>query len=186
MSSIIINNLLNIENKTYLELGVNDGKNFIKIKCKIKESVDINGNATFIGTTDDYFRTVGEDVQFDIVFIDANHDSDYVERDFNNSVKRCNEWILMHDMIPPERKYTKSYKCSDSYKILYHLLTKTHFEIYPMNENFGFTLIKMPADKINLTDEDKNLTYDLFASFIKNQKLYSHSEIVVLLGGKNV
>jgi hypothetical protein len=55
-----------------------------------------------------------------------------------------------------------------------------------MNENFGFTLIKMPAGKINLTNEDKNLTFDLFTSFIKNQKLYSHTEIVALLGGKNV
>ncbi len=186
MSSIIINNLLGIEDKTYLELGVDDGGNFIQIKSKIKESVDVNGNATYTGTTDEYFKSISIDKKFDIIFIDANHDWNFVERDFNNSIKHCNEWILMHDMIPPGRKYTKSYKCSDSYKVLYHLLTKTHFQIYPMNENFGVTLIKMPAGKINLTNEDKNLTFDLFTSFIKNQKLYSHTEIVALLGGKNV
>ena len=186
MSSIIINNLPGIENKTYLELGVNDGVNFDQIKSRLKESVDVNGHGTFTGTTDDYFRVAGEDVRFDIIFIDANHDYDYVERDFNNSVKRCNEWVLMHDMVPPGRKYTKSYKCSDSYKVLYHLLTKTNFQVYPMNENFGFTLVKMPAGTINLTNEDKTLTYSKFDSFIKTQKLYSKTEIVALLGETNV
>ena len=55
MSSTIINNLPNIENKTYLELGVFNGINFNQILAKNKFSVDINGNATYNGTTDEYF-----------------------------------------------------------------------------------------------------------------------------------
>ncbi len=57
MSSEIINFLPEIENKSYLELGVNDNVNFNKIKSKNKFSVDINGNAMFLGTTDDYFSS---------------------------------------------------------------------------------------------------------------------------------
>jgi hypothetical protein len=184
MSSVIINNLSDIEDKTYLELGVFDGKNFSEINAKIKESVDVNGNATFTGTTDEYFDQLPKKIKFDIIFIDANHDYDFVVRDFNNSVKHATEWVLMHDMIPPSKKYTKSSKCSDSFKVLYHLLTKTNFKVYPMNENFGLTLIKMPADKIILTAEDINLTYENFISFITQQKLYSNKEIADMLGEK--
>jgi len=186
MSSVIINNLPGIENKTYLELGVNDGVNFDQIRCHLKESVDINGNGTFTGTTDQFFERLQKKKNYDIVFIDANHDYDFVVRDFNNSVKCCNEWILMHDMIPPGRKYTKSYKCSDSYKVLYHLLTKTNFEVYPMDENFGFTLVKMPATEIVLDDEDKTLMYTTFSNFIKGRKLYNNNEIINMLGGVSV
>lgn len=186
MSSVIINHLPNIENKTYLELGVDNGKNFKQIKSNIKESVDINGNASFTGTTDDYFKQLDPNKKFDIIFIDANHDYDFVVKDFNNSVEHCNEWILMHDMIPPSRKYTKSYKCSDSYKVLFHLLSKTNFDIYPMNENFGFTLIKMPATQIVLSETEKSLTYDTFSKFINTCKLYNHNEVIDLLGGRNV
>ena len=55
MSSVIINNLPDIENKTYLELGVFDGTNFNQILSKNKFSVDVNGNASYTGTTDNYF-----------------------------------------------------------------------------------------------------------------------------------
>lgn len=186
MSSLIINNLPDIENKKYLELGVFDGKNFEQIKSIDKFSVDMNGNAMFTGTTDEYFKNLSSSEQFDIIFIDANHDWDFVVRDFNNSIEHCKEWILMHDMIPPSRKYTKSYKCSDSYKVLFHLLSKTKFDIYPMNENFGFTLIRMPANKINLDHSDINLDYDDFVDFIKKQKLYNSSEIISILGESDV
>lgn len=184
MSSIIINNLPNIENKSYLELGVFDGKNFASINAGCKESVDVNGNATFTGTTDEYFSQLKKKIKFDIIFIDANHDYDFVVRDFNNSVKHSNEWVLMHDMIPPSKKYTKSSKCSDSYKVLYHLLTKTDFTVYAMNENFGLTLIKMPAHPIILTNEDKNLSYESFMSYMNTQQLYTNEEIIKVL--KNV
>ena len=184
MSSLIINNLPNIENKSYLELGVFDGKNFAGINAGHKESVDVNGNATFTGTTDDYFAQLKKKIKFDIIFIDANHDYEFVVRDFNNSVKHSTEWVLMHDMIPPSKKYTKPSKCSDSYKVLFHLLTKTNFEVYAMNENFGFTLIKMPAHSIVLTNEDKNLSYESFMLFMNTQKLYTNEEIIKVL--KNV
>lgn len=182
MSSIIINNLKNIENYSYLELGLGSGTNFNAICCKDKISVDYStSEATFQLTTDEYFAQLAPDVKFDITFIDANHDYDYVVRDFNNSIDRTNHWILMHDMIPPDEAASVSCYCGDSYKVLYHMLKYTNFTIYPMSTNFGFTLVKLPASKIELSDETKNLPYAEFRAFMADKKLYSDSEIIELL-----
>lgn len=184
MSSEIINFLPNIENKSYLELGVNDNSNFSKIKSTNKFSVDINGKAMFTGTTDEYFEKHKE--KFDIIFIDANHDYDYVLRDLNNSIDRCNEWILIHDLIPPSKKYIQSKFCSDGYKILQYILTEEKINVYPMNENYGLTLLKMPIKKIYPNEKYKSISYKEFTDFIETQKLYSRKEIINLLEKNNV
>lgn len=186
MSSIIINHLPGIEDYSYLELGVNDNINFDAIKSKNKFSVDMNGKAMYTGTTDEYFDSLSSEEKFDIIFIDANHDYDYVLRDFNNSVDHATKWILLHDMIPPSAKYTQPSRCSDSFKLLYFMLQETSFEIYPMDSNFGFTLIKLPATKINPPDVYKLISYTAFMEFIKTKKLYSEQEIINILRKKNV
>lgn len=186
MSSIIINNLKGIEECSYLELGVHNNKNFNAINAKEKHSVDLNGRAIFTGTTDDYFAQLDSSTKFDIIFIDANHDYDFVLRDFNNSVDRANKWILLHDMIPPNLEYTSTDKCSDSFKILYFLLKETLFEIYPMDNNYGFTLIRVPVNKIYPSESYKNVSYEEFMEYMKDVKLYSDNEIATMLGAENV
>jgi nucleoside-diphosphate-sugar epimerase len=185
MSCLIINELKEIENCTYLELGVFKNYNFRAINCKEKFSVDIvPDRAMFTGTTDEYFSQLPSETKFDIVFIDANHDYDYVLRDFNNAVDHCNKWILIHDMIPPNEEQAQSHFCSDSYKLLTYLLKETNFEVYPMNENFGLTLIKIPATKVYPSDDYKNISYGEFIDFIKDKKLYSNEEIIEILNPK--
>lgn len=186
MSSIIINNLPNIQDYSYLELGVNDNKNFDSINSHNKFSVDMNGNAMFTGTTDQYFASISDTVKFDIIFIDANHDYDYVLRDFNNAVNHATKWILLHDMIPPSKKYTQSSRCSDSFKLLQYMLKETEFEIFPMDTNFGFTLIKLPAHSISPPEIYKTIEYAEFMKFIEAYKLYSEEEIIEILRKENV
>ncbi len=185
MSCEIINNLPNIENKTYLELGIRDNKNFEAINCKELMSVDVNGRAKFTGTTDEYFDLHGN-TRYDIVFIDANHDRDFVVRDFNNSIKIANEWILIHDMIPPSIKYTASKFCSDSFRVLHHLLSKTDMTVYPMDENYGLTLIKLPGTSIELEQDSNELSWHAFVEFMKDKKVYSHSEVNQILRNTHV
>lgn len=184
MSCLIINNIKDIENYTYLELGVFKNYNFRAINCKEKFSVDTNGRALFTGTTDEYFDQLDESVKFDIIFIDANHDYDFVLRDFNNSVNHCNKWILIHDMIPPNEEQSQSHFCSDSYKFLCYLIRETDFKVYPMDENFGLTLIKMPANTLTPPIEYKDISYQEFVEFIKDKKLYSQDEIIEILNSE--
>jgi hypothetical protein len=186
MSSIIINHLPGIEDYSYLELGVNDNVNFNAIKSKNKFSVDMNGKAMYTGTTDEYFDSLPLEEKFDIIFIDANHDYDYVLRDFNNSIDHATKWILLHDMIPPSRKYTQPSRCSDSFKLLYYMFQETSFEMYSMNNNFGFTLIKLPATKINPPEVYKLISYHSFMEFIETKKLYSDEEIIDILRNQHV
>ena len=181
MSSVIINNMTNIENYSYLELGIHKNKNFNQIKCRDKFSVDINGNGMFTGTTDDFFKNLEDSKKFDIIFIDGNHDYDFVLRDFNNAQRHCNKWILIHDMIPPNREQTQSKYCSDSFRFLYFLLRDTKFEVYPMNNNFGLTLIKMPAHYVFPDESYITVDYDIVMKYLTTQKLYSDEEIIEIL-----
>lgn len=186
MSSIIINNIVDIERRSYLELGIFDNVNFNNIKCTKKFSVDMNGKAMFTGTTDEYFQQLSKDEKFDIIFIDANHDYEYVIRDFNNAVDHATEWILIHDMVPRSAKFTKSKYCSDSFRVLQYLITETDFEIYTMDNNFGLTFVKMPAGKINPPEHYAQIPYREFVEFISNIKLYSDEEMIEILRKQNV
>jgi hypothetical protein len=146
----------------------------------------MNGKAMFTGTTDEYFQQLPKNEKFDIIFIDANHDYEYVIRDFNNSVDHATKWVLIHDMVPRSAKFTQSKYCSDSFRVLQYLIAETNFEIYTMDNNFGLTFVKMPAGKINPPEHYSKISYDEFVEFISKVKLYSDVEIINILRNQNV
>lgn len=186
MTCEIINDIIGIEDLSYLELGTHDNSNFERIKCNRKQSVDTNGRAMFTGTTDDFFKQLDPDSRYDIIFIDANHDYEFVLRDFNNSVGICDKWIILHDMVPPDKNHTNRNRCSDSYKVLYHLKKFTKYDVYTLNHNCGLTFVKMPAKKIKPSKENANLTYEVFIDYIKTIQLYSDDEMIKILRGEHV
>jgi len=112
--------------ETYLELGVSDGRNIHEIVpyCKRCIGVDIADIRRYkdyefhLMPTSEYFKKY--QVNADIIFIDANHDFEYVKEDFENSLKILNKHgiILIHDTDPISREYLKPECCSDSYKIV--------------------------------------------------------------------
>lgn len=175
--SYFINNLPNIA--SYLELGVFSNATFNNINLSEKYSVDINGNAKYTGTCDQFFAQ--NTVRFDSVFIDANHDVDYVVRDYNNSIKIINKLIIIHDMVPPTEAHTVSGQCSDSYKLLYYFLMNNVPNVYTLNDSFGTTFIKQPSPTVDITDIDLSLNYNVFMSELSKHKRYSDEELLNIL-----
>jgi hypothetical protein len=95
--------------KSYLEVGTQDPtSNFDKINIDHKVSIDPfpRGEVTFVGTSDEYFESITEDVKYDIIFIDGLHHSDQVLKDIENSLNHLskNGTIVCHDSLPSSEK----------------------------------------------------------------------------------
>jgi hypothetical protein len=119
--------------KTYLELGVRSCPvpHLISNIVPTIVGVDINDVPNFSGTfhkmmTDDYFEMCktkekeGDEISFDMVFIDACHDYEQVKTDFINSLRyvKVGGTIILHDTYPAAEYMTESKYCSDSYKMV--------------------------------------------------------------------
>jgi hypothetical protein len=121
--SEIINYFLGLtEQKYYLEIGVRDSKkNFIKITCAYKFSVDPmlefeENPVDFKMTSNDFFLLLKEgqikqivDVKFDVIFIDGLHISNQVEKDIINSLNYIKDdgFIILHDCNPPSEYHQR-------------------------------------------------------------------------------
>ena len=60
--------------KSYLEVGTQDpASNFDLINTDCKVSVDPfpRGEVTFVGTSDEYFESIADDVKYDIIVYDV-------------------------------------------------------------------------------------------------------------------
>jgi predicted O-methyltransferase YrrM len=112
--------------KSYLELGISLGYCFHNISKIVDKAVgvDIADNRYFKSgefyqmKTDEFFQKNSD--KFDLIFIDANHDFEYVKKDFENSLKILNPSgiIILDDTNPVYEYLTCSTRCGDAYKIV--------------------------------------------------------------------
>jgi len=111
--------------KSYLELGLLSGHTYNQIKCNSKESVDNNAkiNVTYKTTTDDFFDNLADDKKWDVIFIDANHDKEYVLRDIYASLKHLTDGgiIFTHDVNPFLELQLKSRYCYNAWEAFVYL-----------------------------------------------------------------
>ena len=105
----IINQLIELCKFTsYLEIGTRSGDCFKQIRCASKECVDIEKNyaeLTYHMSSDDFFKQNTK--TYDIIFIDGNHEEEFVFRDIENSLKILNlgGYIVCHDCLPTKAEH---------------------------------------------------------------------------------
>lgn len=141
-----INLVPDIESKSYLEIGMAEGTTFFAIKAGRKVGVDIDPGS------DAYFAAF-DDEPFDVVFIDGDHRAEQVVRDINNSRRVLNPGgvIFVHDLVPPEAKYTAPEWCGDGYRILDWCMNN-YVSFQVLNEQWGLTRFDGLTTDVGLTD----------------------------------
>lgn len=208
--SQIINKLTNKTDK-YLEIGVEFGECFNEVHFSDKIGVDpdpkfspTNGKL-FKLTSDEYFlqyniidtlsidsfNKIEESHLFNVIFIDGMHQTEFVLRDINNSIRVLSQkgLIFIDDILPlnyneqlkiPIKhyyengilKYGENWT-GDVWKVIYHLLKnyKEYIDIFKYYNNINFRGIGMFQFKevFQINENDINIInqYSYFDDFSK-------------------
>lgn len=104
--------------KTYLEIGVDNGKNFHAVRVTGgKVCVDPNCPASYKMTSDKFFEVAQGKYLFDLIFIDGLHEETQVIRDIENSLKLLspNGTIVVHDCNPQQEKHQSEKRGDNSH-----------------------------------------------------------------------
>lgn len=113
----VINYFIKYRNyRTYLEIGVYDGINFMNVDYSEKIGIDPSFAKLHTSArpycvrmnSDEFFNSIPTDQLFDIIFIDGDHTYEQVVKDIANSKKHLsvNGVIIMHDVYVFDEKQT--------------------------------------------------------------------------------
>lgn len=142
--------------KSFLELGVGGGQcvsQTTRTFWQRNVAVDITKKQLpspiefFHGTTDDFFAQNKE--TFDVIFVDACHEYEYVKRDLFNAIPILNEGgiIFMHDTDPLNETLLQSDWCGDGCRVNLdlHELEEWNYITLPI-DNAGLTILRRKND----------------------------------------
>jgi Rps23 Pro-64 3,4-dihydroxylase Tpa1-like proline 4-hydroxylase len=186
-------NYLTEPTEKYLEIGVEYGITFNNVHFLDKIAVDPDPkfevddeNVLKKMTSDDFFKQNND--LFDVIFIDGMHQTEYVIKDFNNSIccLKENGKIFVDDILPisyneqlkvPNKHYYENGILKygepwtgDVWKIVYYILKNNMNDIeftYFNNQYYrgvGFMKIKNKF-KINYDDLEEINNYDYYSDF---------------------
>jgi hypothetical protein len=172
----VINDLYENKEIKYLELGLNCGTNFTSLLIENKKSVDIkfsNVEPTYLMTTDEFFEKNKD--EFDLIYVDADHEYNQVIKDYNNSVDCIskNGIIFLHDLYPPDENHTKPELCYNSYKLLNYFV-ENNYDIIVNLDDYGACSIFDPI-KIDISKFDHSITYTQLINKISNNSILMRS-----------
>lgn len=168
--------------KSYLEIGVDRGNNFVRVVCENKIGVD--PNCTYPHalkmTSDDFFEGLCKEpynkkIKFDIIFIDGLHTAEQVEKDIINSMGSLNKGgvIILHDINPPTEESQQVPKVSSPWKGSVWRAMVGFIDKYKT----GYTLSKVDTGLgvIEYTDIDIELGFSTkidYSTFDKDRRKY--------------
>jgi hypothetical protein len=175
----IINNFIQkLGYENYLEIGTqNPNGNFNHVNVKNKVSVEpfpvpgltVN-DYSFVGTSNEYFESITDDVKFDIVFIDGLHQYDQVLIDIQNSLNHLsdNGTIVCHDCLPytekmQEREDPGGEWTGDTWKAIAQLRVECiDLDIKVVDTDYGCGIIRRGTNIPYVTNENyKTYSYYL-------------------------
>lgn len=151
----IINTLLSrCEGKRYLEIGLNRGECFDRVKCDYKISVDPDPkcHASFCMTSDEFFHQY-EGNRFSVIFLDGLHHSSQLSRDITNAFEwlEPNGFIVCHDCNPTKEeeqrvpRETKRWN-GDVWKSICAIRNITDINIMTVNTDEGCAILTKRKD----------------------------------------
>jgi len=160
-----------INARSYLEIGLNKGQGFNKLRCNKKISVDpacdiySHAEPTHKMTSDDFFANQ-QDI-FDVIFIDGLHESKQVEKDINNSLLCLSDkgFIVCHDMNPLTKEAqavprSQKFWNGDCWKAWVKIRsTNPYLKMYVVDSDHGCGIIQNGAQEL-LDLQGLELTYD--------------------------
>ena len=170
--------------ESYLEIGLRGAHStFDHIKCKIKNSVDINPStkAQFCMSSDEFFEdlddnllTIPSDYKWDIIFIDGDHYHETVDRDILNALNHLSDsgTIVMHDCAYGDQTKTNfNPRGTDVWKSWVRLrCTRSDLKMNVINIDWGVGIIQRGYQKIwDKELLDKCLTNEYFTSLVDDK-----------------
>jgi hypothetical protein len=151
-----------VKPERYLELGVRDGRCFAAVAPLCTEAIAVDcinpmfsipSNATYKQMyTDEYFKSIyGTDIQFDMVFIDADHSFEQSYQDFLNVKDYVIDdgFVFFHDTYPCNAEMTAPHFSHNCYKTPIEIKKNfsTEWELVTLPFNPGVTIAKKVGKK---------------------------------------
>lgn len=153
--------------KSYLEIGIDDGDNFKRIRCDNKLGVDPEkkySNLTHHMTSDEFF--IQNDEKFDIIFIDGSHLHEQVIRDIDNGFNVLNPkgTIILHDCLPlneksQSRERSDNHWNGDVWKAFVHYRKYKDLFMMTINADQGLGVLRAGKQKAITVDQELNFKF---------------------------
>lgn len=171
MKHEIINKIITDTNsESYLEIGYGDGFNFDKVKAKEKTATDpeYKGKSTdiFPYNSDKFFENTGDN--FEVIFIDGDHNAEQVRKDIINSLKCNPRAIILHDTIPHSKEMqevprnTKQWTGDVWRSVVGFIENYPDVKVETYRSDFGLTVIYPEGKKVRKHFENMEMTYEDF------------------------
>jgi len=166
--------------KSYLEIGCDEDFIFSKINTPLKVGVDWKKGGNVRMSSDEFFKNNTQ--KFDVIFIDGNHDYEFVKRDIYNSLNCItkNGIIIMHDMLPQYEISTQDRYMGTVWRTSFDLIAESDLIFKIVNIDCGCGII-LPGSQTPKTFKNVPKFWNDYIKHFKELPLISYNDVMRLL-----